>query len=168
MDSVHRMRLTRMFGGILLAAGLFHIGLDWRGDFALWLPRIRDVATYSALERGAVLSVEYDETDAAFLRFLRTVIPPEGRLLVPAGTLDRAGKFRNPHLLEYHLFPIEIVPCSDPSLCLDTMDARRFYLLDVNGYPPAKWSGSQDTHTLESFRENLGVYVPVLSDGDGQ
>jgi hypothetical protein len=134
----------------------------------LWLPRIRDVATLSTLDRGAVLSVEYDETDAAFLRFLRMVIPAEGKLLVPAGTLDRAGKFRNPHLLEYYLFPIEIVPCSDLSSCLEAADARRFYVLEVNGYPPAKWSVLQDTHTLESFRENLGVYVPDGSDGDVQ
>jgi hypothetical protein len=116
----------------------------------------------SSRDRAGVLSVEYDETDVEFFRFLRATIPANKALLIPTKDSHGVEGYRYRELLEYYLFPIEIVVCADPEACPEAGDG---YILAVGGYPSSLWAGSRSTHTLEAFNANLGIFIPVASDG---
>jgi hypothetical protein len=124
----------------------------------------RDVRGLPALQRSAIIA--FGDTFAAYIGFLRSQIPETGRVVIPPPSADPV--FGNTGLMQYYLFPRQIVNCPDGpdvDICTRSMDAPATVLLRIDGFPDPDAVPSDKG--LRSFNNNLGIYLLSSAEDAG-
>jgi hypothetical protein len=157
------MKKSWVAGVILILAVAAQIAHNWNSYFLTMYPRIMNISTQSARNRAGILSREYDEDDVRFFQFLRTKLPLESTLIIPAA--GKYGEYRFKHLIEYHLFPLDIESCRWPieKYCPGLSEWKSHSIMKIADFPPEVWIENQKSHHLIEFNNWLGVMVPIDS-----
>jgi len=108
------------------------------------------------LERSARLA--FGDDFAAYLRFLRDLVPADGKVIIPPMSTDAV--FGNIGLLQYYLFPRRIDNCGEHEIeaCLLRVTGARTYILALPSFPPRDLA--QQSKVFEGFDAERGVYIP--------
>ena len=120
--------------------------------------KIWEVRRLPALDRSA--EIAFGPKFASYMTFLREVIPPEGRVVVPP--MDQEPVFGNIGMMQYFLFPRDVVNCpSGPSLsaCVSSMRGAMTYILAIGGFPSPE--DVPEGKVLLHHSANRGLYAPL-------
>ena len=120
--------------------------------------KIWEVRRLPALDRSA--EIAFGSEFASFVAFLREVIPPEGRVVVPP--MVQEPVYGSIGLMQYFLFPRDVVNCpSGPSLsaCVRSMKGAMTYILAIGDFPRPE--DVPEGKVLLPHSGNGGVYAPL-------
>jgi hypothetical protein len=119
--------------------------------------RIWEVRHEDALRRSALLA--FGDDFANYVAWLRDSIPPNARVAIPKE--EQGGLFGNLGLMQYFLFPREIVDCpvEEVEACVTRMTSPRSFILAPNDvFPPRSVLGVQ--RQFYSYDDIRGVFGP--------
>jgi len=124
-----------------------------------WAKEIWALRHTSSFVRSGTFEVSMGKDPTGYVLFLRDRIPEDGIVIVPARAL--IGTLRKPFLVQYFLFPREIIACSkaDITPCLPGVDLSRTYVLYCGKEDPA--ASLQHRFVFASYRPACGVYTPL-------
>lgn len=119
--------------------------------------RVQEHRGAPAIDRSA--RIAFGDQFADFIRFLDAAVPPDGRVVVPPMDID--SKFGDVGLMQYFLFPRQVVNCpsgADMRPCVQSMVGTRTYILRAGEFPRA--DDVPPSKEYSSFAADLGLYVP--------
>ena len=151
-------RASRLQVTDLILIGLVIVQLVSLALFAQPLAaRISQHQGAPATDRSA--RIAFGDRFGDFIHFVDVEVPPDGRVVIPPMDLD--ATFGDVGLMQYFLFPREIVNCpsgSELSGCVRSLIGTGTYILHVGGFP------SPDDVPLSKeyspFSTDLGLYSP--------
>src|SRR3970040_1596483 len=123
--SIRRHALQRSVPTVLLwLALLVQLAVLLRTKIQPLAEKVWEVRHLSAVDRSA--EIAFGSEFARYIRFLREAVPEDARVLVPP--FDWEPVFGNIGLMQYFLFPREVVNCpngADLSGCVRSMGGAR-------------------------------------------
>jgi hypothetical protein len=122
--------------------------------------RVQEHRGAPAIDRSA--RIAFGDQFADFIRFLDAAVPPDGRVVVPPMDID--SKFGDVGLMQYFLFPRQVVNCpSGPDMrpCIRSMVGTRTYILRAGEFPRA--DDVPPSKEYSPFEDDLGLYAPRRS-----
>ena len=142
---------------LLLLALLVQLALLLKGYIYPLAEKIWEVRHLSAVDRSA--EIAFGSDFASYMRFLREQVPSDARVVVPP--VDREPVYGNIGLMQYFLFPREVVNCpSGPDLseCVRSMGGSRSHILAIGNFPDPR--DVPPGKTLSELMDGQGIYLP--------
>jgi hypothetical protein len=142
---------------VLILAVVAQIAVLWVQEIEPMGANIWSLRGRSAIERSA--EIAFGSNFAGFMAFLQERIPDQALVVLPP--MDQEPVFGNVALMQYFLFPREVVNCpSGEALhgCVRSMRGGQSYLIAVGDFPPAEDVPREKTRIR--YGESRGLYAP--------
>jgi hypothetical protein len=149
--------VSRLIGMLLLGFWVYQVagGVHYLGE------RLKNKVVpnreLDAVERSA--DVSYGSEFTNIITFLRNSIPSQATVLI-LSTQDSANPMNDTYLMQYLLFPRNIVFC--PSDCTALINDPVLFIIAQNEFPSMETSSTRKQFVR--YDDTLGLFIPVNAE----